>query len=190
MKKKIEFIFNTIINKRTFYLIGLMILSMVFGYFWGDLVLIPIPSISKINDYETDTGIISLTRKLFFNNYLYALILVFVGYFTGGVVTIILLTLNGLSFGFSLNYLDVNRIGGIFGAIKRLIFHAPLEIFALCLMASIGLRGFDLVETFVKTKHFSIDQILVTKQMVYQYFAGTLLLFIAALIESLISYII
>jgi uncharacterized membrane protein SpoIIM required for sporulation len=186
MKKTLAYIFDAQTLNKIYFLAILFILAIIIGFFFGDVVYKPVPN----SLHEERSNILQLLRKFFFNNYFVALIMVFFGYFSAGIITTAVMVINGLTFGYGLNYLNINRIGGILGVIKRLIFHTPLEIFALCLMGSLGLRGFDLVIGIIKTKDFTLNQILITKQMVYQYFTGTFLLFIAALIESLVSKII
>ncbi len=172
--------------KKIIFLFFTFIISIIVGYFWGNLIYTHIPEPKN----RISSEIFTLFRLFFFTNYLIAVIIVFLGYFTGGIISITIIFINGLSFGFGLNYTNFEKLGGVRGSVIRLIFHAPVEIFALCLMGSIGLRGFDLVKNFVLTKQLSFNQDFVTKQMVYQYLFGTFLLFIAAIIEAFVSKII
>ena len=115
-----------------------------------------------------------------------AIIIVFLGYLSGGVMTVFIIILNGFTTGYGINYTDTSKLGGFMGITYKLIFHAPLELFALFLMGSIGLRGFDLLKGIIKTNDFSNYKIVISEQMVYQYFVGSGLLLFAAFIENLV----
>jgi uncharacterized membrane protein SpoIIM required for sporulation len=180
-------IFDTITIQRMSFLLLVFTISIIWGYYFGDTLYNPIPIINNRHYMALDKDVFSLFRTIFFSNYFVAIIIVFIGYFTGGVVTIISFIIDGILFGFKLRYLNLEKIGGINGFWEKLIFHAPIEIFGLILMGSIGLKGFEIVSNFVKTQKMILDESLISQRMVYQYFLGTFLLFVAALIESLES---
>ena len=183
------FFFKMVFDKQTIKLILFLIVcflsSIIIGKYFGNLFFVPIsPQVKKLSSESMD--FFPLLRKIFFNNYLVAIFIVFIGYFTGGIATVFAVVLNGLKSGFEMNHFDINKVGGEIGLVKRLIFHAPLELFALFLMGSIGLRSFYIVKRFIKTKKISYDTSLISQQMVYQYFTGSLLLLIAAIIEAIV----
>ncbi len=183
MISTLKFIFDKITLKRISLLLTIFILSIIIGLYIGHLLYIPpgkaIPP-ANTNDLLT-------FRKIFFTNYLVAIVIVFLGYFSGGFISVLIIAINGFSTGYFFNYLDIPKLGGLKGVMYKLIFHAPLELFALFLMGSIGLRGFDFVQSFIKNKDFTNYKIVISNQMIYQYFMGTILLLIAAYIESLVA---
>ncbi len=182
MNSTVNIIFDKITIKNMFFLAIVFSLSIVIGFYVGKYVYTPV---IKVTTYNKVVHIITF-RKIFFNNYMVALILVFLGYFSGGIITVLVIMVNGLTTGYGLNYLRLSNIGGLEGFTKKIIFHAPLELFALFLMGNIGLRGFTILRHFIRTRDFSIDKIIISKQIVYQYFTGTILLLLAAYIESLV----
>lgn len=180
-----KLVFDRHTVKMILFLLFCFLSSIIIGKYFGNFFFVPVdPQIEKIN--ADTTAFIPLLRKIFFNNYSIAIFIVFIGYFTGGLATVFVVAINGLKSGFEMNYFDISKVGGEMGLIKRIIFHTPLELFALFLMGSIGLRSFYVVKYFIKTKKFIYDVPLISQQMIYQYFTGTFLLFVAAIIEAII----
>ncbi len=183
------FFFKVVFDRQTIKLILFLVMcflfSIIVGKYFGNLFFATItPQVKKLSSESMD--FLPLLRKIFFNNYLIAIFIVFIGYFTGGIATVFAVVFNGLKSGFEMNHFDISKVGGEIGLVKRLVFHAPLELFAFFLMGSIGLRSFYVVKDFIKKKQFSYDASLISEQMVYQYFTGSLLLLVAAIIEATI----
>ena len=179
--KFLRFIFDKITLRKILFLFILFVLSIVIGWYIGHILY----SVPK-NHVGDNVANLPSFRKIFFTNYLIAIVLVFLGYLSGGIITVLIIIINGFSTGYGINYTDISKLGGFTGITYKLIFHAPLELFALFLMGSIGLRGFDLLKGIIKTNDFSNCKIVISEQMGYQYFVGSILLLIASYIENLV----
>lgn len=177
----LRFIFDKITLKRMLFLFFLFVFSIAIGWYVGHLLYSP-PKISVQNKLVH----LPSFRKFFFANYLIAIVLVFGGYLSGGIITVFIIILNGFTTGYGINYTDSSKNGGFMGIIYKYIFHAPLELFALFLMGSIGLRGFDIIKGIIKTNSFNNSKIVISEHMGYQYFVGSFLLLLAAFIEHIV----
>ena len=162
-------------------------LAIIIGFYLGGIIYPPfsssnaLPKIQKVN-----SNLYDIFKQIFFNNYKVALYLVFLGYFSGGIITMLIIITNGLSTGYNLHYINIQNLGGLSGLFNRLFFHGFIELFALFLMGSIGLRGFNTMLHFVKNDGATLQGNIVTRQIVFHFFIGSILLFIAAIIESII----
>ena len=100
---------------------------------------------------SVDTGISFL--DIFLNNFFLCLILSFIGYFTGGLLTLILLFWNGYIIAMIYN-LAFRVI-----ALNEIVFlskHLPFEILAIILFSEFGLNGFHFYKKIIIDKKIII----------------------------------
>lgn len=154
-----------------------MILSGIFlGYF-----VTPIKNV----DYEIDvSGNFFKTLnfdfiKIFINNLTVGLLLAIGGYFTSGILTILILLWNGVVLD-SLFTLFHNLNISLELFISMFIIHGIPEFYGLILFSSIGYKGYKFYDIFLKTGKLEIN--LKIKEFKYP----ILLLTFAAIIETIL----
>jgi uncharacterized membrane protein SpoIIM required for sporulation len=126
------------------------------------------------NDVEVKIPIDTMLRdKVFLNNVIVGLLLSLAGYFSGGILTLLILFWNGIALGttLSLYILDASLL-------NFFIYHGPIELLGLFLFGTIGLRGWKLYFTMFKQKNFCIEI------KFYELVVPTTIILVAALIEA------
>lgn len=123
-----------------------------------------------------DTGI--LFFDIFFNNLLLGFMLSVFGFFTGGILTSILIFWNGyllaMIFYSAFKILPLHEI---FYFSK----HIPLEILAFIFLAEIGLEGFNFFKKILMKEEFSFYPLLYCRKIIL----SVSLLLIAAFLETI-----
>lgn len=113
-----------------------------------------------------------------------ALILSYVGYFTGGVATLLVSTWNGVLVGVSLHIFYTKVQTSHFSLLFQLFGHLPFEVVAFCWFGSFGLRGWQLVYSILKESDIEL-QLPNLKQVANPLICLT----IAALFENILLYL-
>lgn len=158
----------------------LSILVILSGIFLGYFVT-PIKNV----DYEIDvSGNFFKTLnfdfiKIFINNLTVGLLLAIGGYFTSGILTILILLWNGVVLD-SLFTLFHNLNISLELFISMFIIHGIPEFYGLILFSSIGYKGYKFYDIFLKTGKLEIN--LKIKEFKYP----ILLLTFAAIIETIL----
>ncbi len=115
--------------------------------------------------------------NIFITNTIVSLLLSIAGFFTGGILTLLIIIWNVLLLYllYSYAFLSTNDIN----AILYLSKHAPLEIYALTLFSIIGFRGFKFYIKLIKLHQFDKKLIPNIKELVLP----IILLLLASFIE-------
>jgi uncharacterized membrane protein SpoIIM required for sporulation len=147
--------------------------GLLYSYFSNDVeVKIPIDTMLRDND-PTGAFFLTVFYKVFLNNVIVGLLLSLAGYFSGGILTLLILFWNGIALGttLSLYILDASLL-------NFFIYHGPIELLGLFLFGTIGLRGWKLYFTMFKQKNFCIEI------KFYELVVPTTIILVAALIEA------
>ena len=115
---------------------------------------------------------------IFLNNLIVGLMLSYLGFFTGGVLTAILLIFNGFLvstiYGYGIHFMP-------FEDILYYSKHVPIELVALFLFSKIGFSGYDFMKSILSRKVVNMDSLPRVRKLMFL----TLLIFIASIIEIL-----
>jgi uncharacterized membrane protein SpoIIM required for sporulation len=113
---------------------------------------------------------------IFLNNLIVGLMLSYLGFFTGGVLTAVLLILNGFFvstiYGYGLNFMP-------FEDILYYSKHVPIEPIALFLFSKIGFSGYGFMKNILSGKEMDMDLLPRVRELMIP----SLLLFLASIIE-------
>lgn len=127
----------------------------------------------SLNSLKFDVGVF---RKIFLKNIIVAFLLSIGGYFSGGILTIAVLFINGFFLGTyftSYHYCNISLLEFSY----YFIFHGILEFYSFFLFSQIGYKGYEFYnEIFLKNK-FRI------KIELNPFIKPTIILVVAALIE-------
>lgn len=131
------------------------------------------------NFFKTLNFDLNVFVKIFKNNLIVGVLLSLGGYFTSGILTVLVLLWNGIILGsvFTLFH-NLNISLELF--ISMFIIHGIPEFYGLILFSSIGYKGYKFYNSFFNTGKFNID--LKIKEFKYP----TLLLILAAIIETIL----
>lgn len=154
----------------------LILVLILFSFKPSDLSL-------ELNDTNIITINLGLIRtkynfvNIFFTNLIVGLFLSVAGFFTGGILTLIVIVWNALLFWliYSIATYHHNQVC----AILYLLKHSPLEIYALALFSIIGFRGFKFYKNLIISQKFDRETFPNVKEMILP----TILLLFASLIE-------
>jgi uncharacterized membrane protein SpoIIM required for sporulation len=102
---------NSIFDKVTVnYLllsVAVFTLAIIVGFYLGGIIYPPSSSSNSSNALpkiqKGSSNFYDVFKHIFFNNYKVALYLVFLGYFSGGIITMLIIITNGLSTGYNLH---------------------------------------------------------------------------------------
>ena len=99
---------------------------------------------------------IALFVKIIFKNLIVALLLSIGGYFSSGILTIVVLITNGFYLGsyfISYHYSNISLLEFAY----YFIFHGIIEFYAFFMFCKIGYRGFNFYYNMIKKDLFKID---------------------------------
>ncbi len=113
---------------------------------------------------------------IFIFNLIVGFLLSFIGYFTGGFLTLLILFWNGFLIAMILN-LAVYKLS--IGTILYVSKHMPLEIYAFLLFAEFGLRGRFFIKKILIDNEVDFSLVPKTKKLLYP----TILLVFASFLE-------
>jgi len=115
---------------------------------------------------------------IFLNNLIVGLMLSYLGFFTGGVLTAILLIFNGFLvstiYGYGMHFMP-------FEEILYYSKHIPIELIALFLFSKIGFSGYGFMKNILSGKEMDMDLLPRVRELMIP----SLLLFLASTIEVL-----
>lgn len=122
--------------------------------------------------------IFRIFRQIHVHNFLVAILLYVVAYFTGGILTILVSIWNGFIIGISVQTALMNDIK----VTKLLMYllHAPFEFVALTWFGALGLLGTENLNKIIKEEELSLNNF----PKVRNYYYPAILLLIAAMIET------
>ncbi len=150
----------------------------------GTLSYEPVDFSKNVRANNTSKQILDIFLKIWGTNLVVATLLSYAGYFTGGILTIIISIWNGFILGIGLHsfflrfgYNNIKLTFQIFG-------HIPLEVLTFCWFGRLGLSGWRIIVAVFSEK--DIDQKIPSlKRMIYPF----VLLTIAAIFESYLIYL-
>ena len=119
---------------------------------------------------------VSIFRKIFLKNIIVALLLSIGGYFSGGILTIAVLLINGFFLGSyftSYHYCNISLLEFSY----YFIFHGVLEFYSFFLFSKIGYNGYNFYREIILKNNFRINIEFIP------FIKPTIILVIAALIE-------
>lgn len=138
-----------------------------------DLSIKPYSSLLNFN-FNVDVFL-----KILKSNFIVAFLLSIGGYYSGGVLTVLVLLLNGYYLG--INFTVIHNTNLTFLEFSKFfIFHGILEFTAFLLFARIGYSGFYFYKKFLKEEKLKIDFHFKS------YTKPSIILIIAAMIETLL----
>ena len=115
---------------------------------------------------------------IFLNNLIVGIMLSYIGFLTGGVLTAILLIFNGFLvstiYGYGIHFMS-------FEDILYYSKHVPIELIALFLFSNIGFSGYGFMKNILLRKEVHMDSLPKFRKLIFP----TLLTFIASIIEVL-----
>ncbi|MCP3027037.1 stage II sporulation protein M [Halobacillus sp. A5] len=167
---------NVIPVKLLFFIyILVFIVGIILGY-----LFINVENIA-LNPTEVDF------RSIFVNNFTLSVTLVIGGLLTFGVISFLIIFINGLVIGELIKVLELNN--SMFSFFHGLLPHLIIELPALILFAICGTFSGHILLMFLRNKvsHHIIS--LYIKIGVAFFIFGTVLLFVASLIEDYISFV-
>jgi uncharacterized membrane protein SpoIIM required for sporulation len=154
------------------------------GGLWGFDLNIDSPIIDKFELLPPkNINYATVFIYIFSRNLTVGLMLSFLGFITGGSLTILILLYNGIAFGMFLKSIFNNYLCPYDMILKHIIPHAFTEILGFCLFGAIGLKGFNFYKCILMES--SLNLILIPK--LKEAFLPTFLLFFSAIIETVIS---
>lgn len=118
--------------------------------------------------------------EIFLNNLMLGFLLSIIGYFSGGILTILLLFWNGYLIT-STFYVATSIL-----SLKEILYfskHIPTELIALFIFSSFGLRGFLFYRKIIFNKEN--EYLLHKKDIIYYLIIPSILLLISSVIEVL-----
>ena len=165
-------------------LVSSFVIAIILGYFSNEEVLTL--DVFEQNSFLPDKNI-SLLRcfiKIFITNIIVGFIILFLmSYVTGGLLAILVMFTNGFILGRL--FLELILIEQLSLKVKILsIVHIPIELYAFLLFSFYSHNGFYLISNMLRNNQ--INNIFFPKKR--ELLKPTLLLFLAAIIESLIIY--
>lgn len=158
------------------YIIILILVLTLYCFKPSDLSLIS----NKDNNITNNFGIIHTKYdfiNIFVTNSVVGLVLSIAGFFTGGILTLLIIVWNILLV-WILYWIALSNNNNI-STILYLLKHAPLEIYALAMFSIIGFRGFKFYRKLVKLQLFDIELLPNIKELILP----IILLLLASLIE-------
>lgn len=163
-------------GRKLHYIIILILVLTLYSFKPSDLRLIS----SKDNNITNNLGIIHTKYdfvNIFITNSVVGLVLSIAGFFTGGILTLLIIVWNILLFWllYSIALSNNNNISTILYLLKD----APLEIYALALFSIIGFRGFKFYRKLIKLQVFDNELLPNIKELTLP----IILIFLASLIE-------
>ncbi len=171
------------LGNSNFKKIILCILLGVVGFYLGLISNNDKPLLNKIFTTISPIDYIATFKKIFFNNLIVGFFTSIIGFFTGGLITIVVFIWNGFTLGLLFKTLQNTNINATNIFINQVLPHAPTEIFAYCLFGCIGLKG----HFFFKGILFESRLYLKHLPRIEEFILPTFLLFISAVIETFIS---
>ncbi len=139
---------------------SLCLISCLMGVCISGFIENAIPVVSKhpVSPYDSLT-FVEIFFYLLKTNTIVGLIVCYIGYITGGFITILLLLFNGYLFGLSLFPFLKMPVSEQekFALLCKLFGHVPFEITAFCLFGMIGLTGFDWFVTLFNDKNLVLS---------------------------------
>lgn len=164
------------IKKMFIFYITLFILGIVIGFFFTSGA-----TIQTVNPTNTFFG------EIFINNFYVSLSLLLGGLLTFGVLSGLIIIVNGAVVGELIKVLYIHK--SLESLISGLIPHLILELPALVMFAIIGTFSGHFLFLFLKSKHTSTYILIYSKMGIQLLILGVFLLFIASLIEDYISFV-
>lgn len=125
---------------------------------------------------SVNTGITFI--DIFLNNLIVGIMLSYIGFLTGGVLTAILLIFNGFLvstiYGYGIHFMS-------FEDILYYSKHVPIELIALFLFSKIGFSGYGFMKNILLRKAVNMDSLPRVKKLIFP----SILTFISSIIEVL-----
>jgi uncharacterized membrane protein SpoIIM required for sporulation len=163
------------------FFVGIM--SWCFGIIFAVILVQPSDFYPKGELHATSKSIYSILYiflKIFLNNFIVGLCISIGGFFTGGLLTILIFIING--FIICMTVLNAIYISlGVDVFFNKLLLHGIFEITGFLYIGSVGFHGYVVFKTFQESQKIRFNKKYVLKNLLI----GNLLLFIAAIIETL-----
>jgi uncharacterized membrane protein SpoIIM required for sporulation len=121
---------------------------------------------------------------LFFTNLKVGLLILLVGYITGGIASVIVFTWNSFSLGMLISGINSSFSNPSIIIEKQILPHAVTEILAFFIWTYLSFEGIPFIRKIVVNSEFAIELIPSPKLLI----VPTGLLALSALIESFISF--
>ena len=154
-----RYLFYGILTGITCWLLGFLIVfdQALLTENGGKLDKLPVPSRTAI-DYFIDFS------SIFLNNFIVALIITFLGYFTFGILSLLISLYNGIILGLIINSFlkEYSKI-----LLTKVLFHVPLEILAFSCFCSYGLLGVKNLGSTWRNQNWSFAYLPKPKSFIY-----------------------
>lgn len=152
-----------------------------------------IEEISKMADkLKADGSVLNMIITIFLNNLRAAFLMIFIGALLFGVYPIFAITMNGLLIGFFVKMVAEQSGHTFLFFLTGLLPHGILEIPAIIIAASLGTKLGVTIFKFIfqrrkRENNRKVLKQIIEKQLPITFFGVTIILFVAAIIESTLT---